>query len=330
MSKKKHDDHEEHVNHEAWVIPYADLLTLLMAMFLVLWSLGKTDAAKAQAVAAAFSAETGVGPSGGQLGGSAEGAPTTQNASTAEVSALQAKVGDAAAIQHQADARQAGIKAERDELEEARRKIQAELEAKGLTDQVQMKLMPEGLIIVATEGLLFGPGSAALGEPGARAIDIIAEPMRAMTQPVRIEGHTDATPIATGQFPSNWELSSARASTVLRHFIERFAFPPARLSAAGYADTQPVADNATPEGRAANRRVEIVLIATRASEPLQTGTDGVPGSSGVAGVPAPIGDQGPLGPPVGVVPGLPTPKSTTAPAAPPTTAPHASEQETSP
>jgi chemotaxis protein MotB len=324
MSKKKHDDHEEHVNHEAWVIPYADLLTLLMAMFLVLWSLGKTDAAKAQQVAAAFSAETGVGPSGGQLGSSADNAPTTKEVPAEDVGTLRAMVGDAEAIQHQAEARAAGIKAEHDELEEARKEIQAQLEAKGLTEHVQMRLLPEGLIVVATEGLLFGPGSAVLGEPGARAIDIIAEPMLSLTQPVRIEGHTDATPIATGQFPSNWELSGARSSTVLRYFVERFGFAPGRMSAAGYADTRPAGDNATVEGRAANRRVEIVLVATKVTEALPTGTDGVPGSPGVAGVPAPIGPDGPLGAPLGVRPDLPTPKTTITTMPTTTTAPSTS------
>jgi chemotaxis protein MotB len=319
---KKHEDHEEHVNHEAWVIPYADLLTLLMAMFLVLWSLGKTDAAKAQRVAAAFSAETGVGPSGGQLGGPADGAATTQASAAAEASRLQVRVGDAEAIQHQADVREAAIKTERNELEVARRQIQAELDAKGLADQVTVRMTPEGLIVVATEGLLFGSGSAVLGETGAGALDIIAEPMRSMTQPVRIEGHTDSTPIATGQFPSNWELSSTRASTVLRYLIDRFAFTPDRMSAAGYADTQPVGDNATAEGRAANRRVEIVLVATKATAPLQTGTDGVPGSSGVAGVPAPIGPDGPLGAPLGIAPDMPKPNTTAAATTTPTPAGH--------
>ena len=99
--------------------------------------------------------------------------------------------------------------------------------------------------------------------------------------------------MSTGQFPSNWELSSGRASTVLRHLIDRFGFAPGRLSAAGYADTQPVADNGTAEGRAANRRVEILLVATESTKPLQTGSDGVPGSSGVGGVPAPMGPEGP-------------------------------------
>jgi chemotaxis protein MotB len=311
MSRKKHhEEHDEHVNHEAWVIPYADLLTLLMGLFLVLWSLGQTDLAKAAKVQAGFAAELGVGPAGGQLGGAAASQTAGTSDKTPEgqdVVDLRNKLSEADAIQAQAEARAADIRAEQAELKQAQQQIQAQLDARGLSDKVQMRLEPQGLIVVATDGLLFGSGSAALGDAGQRAIDIIAEPMKSLSQPIRIEGHTDNTPIATGQFPSNWELSSGRASTVLRHLVEQFGLPAGRVSAAGYADTRPVAGNDTAAGRAANRRVEIVLIATKASAPLPTGTDGVAGSTGVAGTPAPIGADGPLGAPESVIPALPKP-----------------------
>jgi chemotaxis protein MotB len=309
MAKKKHEDHEEHVNHEAWVIPYADLMTLLMAMFIVLWALGNTDAAKVEQIKAGFADALGIGPSGGAIGVAGTSAAAIKEMSTEDVAEIKAKVGDAAAIQQQADLREAKIRAERADLEEVQQQIEHQLELKGLSDQVQTRLTPEGLVVVATEGLLFGSGSATLDASGAHAIDLIAEPMLSLTQPVRIEGHTDSIPVATAQFPSNWELSSARASTVLRHLVDAFHFPPARLSASGYADTQPVADNATAEGRAANRRVEIVVIAQESIEPLPAGSDDVPGSSGVAGVPAPIGEDGPLGAPLEIKPPLPEPKT---------------------
>jgi chemotaxis protein MotB len=325
MSKKKHDDHEDHVNHEAWVIPYADLMTLLMAMFIVLWALGNTDKSKAEQIKAGFTAELGIAPAGGQLGGSDSGGTTEpQKTDQAQVQ-LQVKVGDALEIQRQADARQAEITAERQDLAEAADQIQKELEAKGLTDQIKLQMSPEGLIVVASEGLLFAPGSAELGEAGARAIDLIAGPMKGMTQPIRIEGHTDATPIVTERFPSNWELSSGRAATVLRRLIDRFAIAADRLSAAGYADTKPVADNGTAEGRAANRRVEIVLVATKASAPLPTDSKGVPGATDPGGVPAPIGPDGPLGAPLDIAPDLPDVPRTSAPA---TTEPAASPATT--
>jgi chemotaxis protein MotB len=311
MSRKKHhEEHEEHVNHEAWVIPYADLLTLLMGLFLVLWSLGQTDLAKAAKVQAGFAAELGVGPAGGQLGGASVSQSTGTNDAAADgedAVDLRNKLSEADAIQAKAEARAADIRAEQAELRQAQEQIQAQLDARGLSDKVQMRLEPQGLIVVATDGLLFGSGSAALGDAGQQAVDIIAEPMKSLSQPIRIEGHTDNTPIATGQFPSNWELSSGRASTVLRYLVEHFGLPAERISAAGYADTRPVAGNDTADGRAANRRVEIVLIATKATAPLPTGTDGVPGSIGVSGTPAPIGAEGPLGAPESVKPALPKP-----------------------
>jgi chemotaxis protein MotB len=311
MAKKKHDDHEEHVNHEAWVIPYADLMTLLMAMFIVLWALGNTDAAKVEQIKAGFADALHIGPSGGAI--SVASTDPAAPVSKEDVAELQAKAGEAASIQRQADLREAKIRAERADLEETRKEIQHQLELKGLTDQVQTRLTPEGLLVVATEGLLFGSGSATLDEPGARAIDLIAEPMRELSQPIRVEGHTDSVPVATAQFPSNWELSSARASTVVRHLVDAFRFAPGRLSSAGYADTKPAADNATAEGRAANRRVEILVVAQESTKPLSPGADGEPGGSGVTGVPAPIGEQGPLGAPLEIEPSLPKPD--TAPAA---------------
>jgi chemotaxis protein MotB len=327
MSKKKHEDHEDHVNHEAWVIPYADLMTLLMAMFIVLWALGNTDKAKAQAIQQGFQAELGIGPAGGNLASGESGRTIEAETKDQAQAQLQAKVGDAIEVQRQADQREAEIRSERSDLEEAKNEIQKELEAKGLTDQIKLQMSPEGLIVVASDGLLFGPGSAELGEPGQRAIDLIAEPMRAMTQPIRIEGHTDSTPIANERFPSNWELSSGRASTVLRHLITGFGIAPGRLSAAGYADTKPVADNATAEGRAANRRVEIVLVATKASAPLPANSEGVPGATDLGGVPAPIGPEGPLGAPLDIVPDLPKQSTTTTPAPTTTTATAHAEAE---
>jgi chemotaxis protein MotB len=312
MSKKKHDDHEEHVNHEAWVIPYADLMTLLMAMFIVLWALGNTDAAKVEQIKAGFADALGIGPAGGAIG--VESTDTAAAVSKEDVADLQAKVGEAGAIQRQADQREARIRAEREDLKAVQDQIEAQLELKGLSDQVQTRLTPEGLVVVATEGLLFGSGSATLDEGGSRAIDLIAEPMASLAQPVRIEGHTDSVPMTNAQFPSNWELSGARASSVLRRLIDAHRFPPSRLSAAGYADTHPVADNGTAEGRAANRRVEIVVIAQESIEPLPTGSDGVPGSSGDAGVPSPIGPDGPLGAPLEIQPPLPQPKTAPLPA----------------
>src|SRR3954453_1595383 len=122
MSRKKHhEEHDEHVNHEAWVIPYADLLTLLMGLFLVLWSLGQTDLAKAAKGQAGFAAELGVGPAGGQLGGAA----ASQTAGTSDktpagqdVVDLRNKLSEADAIQAQAEARAADIRAEQAELKQ--------------------------------------------------------------------------------------------------------------------------------------------------------------------------------------------------------------------
>jgi chemotaxis protein MotB len=307
VPRKKHEDHDEHVNHEAWVIPYADLLTLLMALFLVLWAMGQTDASKARAISAGFAEELGIGPSGGALGGGGAGNSTyagtgiaaPQGSTGSDASAMptsEAKtVANAQGILDQAKQRAADIKGEREELEQTKEEIQKQLDAKGFGDKVQMRVDDEGLVVVATEGLLFGSGSSGLEPSGTGAIDAIAEPLAALTQPIRIEGHTDNTPIASALFPSNWELSTARASVVLRYLLEKYQFPAGRVSAAGYGDTRPVGDNATPEGRSANRRVEIVVQAVKTTAPLPQ--DGSTTAVDVMGVPAPIGEDGPQGHP---------------------------------
>lgn len=306
MPKKKHEEHEEHANHEAWVIPYADLLTLLMALFLVLWAIGQTDMAKARAVSAGFAEALGIGPTGGAVGGGGAGSSTyagtgitvpqaANEVGQAAPNADTRTLANAQGILDQAKQRQAAIEGERQELEQTKQQIQEELDAKGFGDKVEMRVDERGLVVVATEGLLFASGSAGLESSGTAAIDIIAGPLLGLTQPIRIEGHTDDAPIASATFPSNWELSTARASSVLRYLIGHHAFPTARISAAGYGETRPVGDNATAEGRAANRRVEIVVQAVKVTEPLPQ--DSSDADVAVTGVPAPIGKDGPLGAP---------------------------------
>jgi len=302
--KKKHADHEEHANHEAWVIPYADLLTLLMALFLVLWAMGQTDVAKAKAISAGFAEALGIGPEGGAVGGGGAGnstyagtgitTPQGSNSNTAVTPQDDGKaMANAQGILNQAQQRQADIQGEKAQLEQTKQQIQQQLDAAGFGDKVEMRVDDQGLVVVATEGLLFGSGSSGLEPSGTAAIDAIAAPLLGLTQPIRIEGHTDNTPIASAVFPSNWELSTARASSVLRYLVEQHGFPATRVSAAGYGDTRPVGDNTTAEGRAANRRVEIVVQAVKATEPLPQDTTS--SDVGVTGVPAPIGKDGPLG-----------------------------------
>jgi chemotaxis protein MotB len=256
--KQHHEEHEEHVNHEAWVIPYADMLTLLMAMFLVLWAIGQVDVSKAKAVSTGFADEFGLARSAGKgAGGNGllDGAERPEEKT--DPLGVKSKVDKTLAILRQEQAKEEAAR----QLEGVQSRIEGAAVASGLSDNLRFRLEARGLIVsIVAEGVLFDPGSAGLRPEGRRLLDDIAGSLTGIPNSIAIEGHTDDRPISTAQFPSNWELSTARASSVLRYLADRHGIPPARLSASGYGDQRPVDDNATETGRARNRRVDIAVL----------------------------------------------------------------------
>ncbi|MEZ5321066.1 MAG: flagellar motor protein MotB [Microthrixaceae bacterium] len=295
MSKKKrhhHEEHEEHVNHEAWVIPYADMLTLLMALFLIMWASGRQDVAKMRMVATGFADSLGITNDGPAPGGKGvlDGTPNLQKASAdpeikPRMDALTA-LQEAQRIQQQ-------------QLVDLQRSITGEAHGAGVDAELAFKTETRGLVVsIASEGVLFDPGSDELRPEGRRVLDGLANQIRVAPNKVSIEGHTDDRPIATSRFPSNWELSTARATAVLRYLVGFQHADPAKLSASGYGDQQPAAPNDSEAGRARNRRVDIAFLsepidadtiarATKASSPTTRppanapphGTTSVPGAS---------------------------------------------------
>lgn len=271
MSTKRHRQHaheeEEHESHERWLITYADMITLLMVLFIVLFAIGQTDLAKFQALKHSLkgalggpvkpdpvvSGGSGVLVAGSQIdvavpGGSGSvGAPAS--AAEAQVALVQKRAAQqAAAAEHSA-------------LTSAEQKIQSALAAKGLQRDVTFRLEARGLVVtVVTDHVLYQVGSADLQAAGQAVLDAVAPVIEGLPNHIAIEGHTDDQPILPGSaYPSNWELSTARATTVLRYLIDAYHFDPTRLSASGYADTRPLAPNTSDADRALNRRVEIVV-----------------------------------------------------------------------
>jgi chemotaxis protein MotB len=152
--------------------------------------------------------------------------------------------------------------AEQRRLEDILGKVREYVEENNLQNKIHASLDERGLTIRFLDTALFDLGQADL-KPEARAIlDNVASILRSLPNPIRVEGHTDNLPINTYRFPSNWELSTARATTVVRYLAEKHGIPPDRLSAAGYGEWRPVAPNDTPEHRAQNRRVDIVVLRT--------------------------------------------------------------------
>ncbi len=261
--------HEE--SNERWLLTYADMITLLMALFMVLFSISSVNISKwvtlQRALHAAFSGN--ILPGGKAIanpGASANAShspssidvqaivPVTANtASTLQSSSTHGAASSAAtasaAAEHQA-ALFAQIKHE----------IDAYARAHGFAQKVQTSIEPRGLVIrVLTDDLLFASGQATLSP---RSTSLLAEISQLLNlageHPVNVEGNTDDVPIHSSTYPSNWELSTARASTVVR-FLSEHGVSAGRLTATGYAEQHPIASDATATGRARNRRVEIVL-----------------------------------------------------------------------
>ena len=256
---------EEEDNHERWLVTYADLLTVLMALFIVMFSMSIVDKGKFEELRQGLSEYFGHGPE--LVDG---GAGLLQEDPAPE--SVQLDVQAAIAALDDQRTRQAAVEKERADLEAARRKILASLTQKGLQDSVRFAIDERGLVVtIVTDDVLFDLGSADLRGAGRAVLDGIGPALVPLPNPVTVEGHTDDLPISGGRFPSNWELSTERSTTVLRYLIEQHRLPARRLSASGYADQRPVARNDDAH-RAANRRVEVIVrsIATAPGAPAVT------------------------------------------------------------
>lgn len=227
---------EEHENLERWLITYADLITLLLAFFILMYTMSKQDSKKYQEVAAHLKAIFN-----GNAGIMARGNLPVKT--PAEVSFKDAS--SSAALKEQ--------------LEKEINELAGQDKDNG---QSRISLINDerGLVVRAMEKAFFETGKADLGAKAYRALDGIAPVLKEMQNHVRVEGHTDNVPINTYEFRSNWELSVRRATEVVRYLVERHGFPPDRISAAGYAEYRPIASNDTGESRSLNRRIEIIII----------------------------------------------------------------------
>ena len=264
---EEHEEHEEHVNHEAWVIPYADMLTLLMALFLVLFAVGRVDTEKFKKLAEGLRGEFGggakeqivdLGGSEGALEGG-EGVLDLGAAAVPEAAEAEAAAAEAALVEHRADVAEANATVS--DLQQVQAEVLEHASALGLGDSLGFRTEARGLVVtIVTDQVVFAPGQADLQIGGLQILDVIADALKDSEYDLAIEGHTDSRPIATGRYPSNWELSTARSTSVLRYLVDWHGFDPHRLAAAGYADTRPIAAGDTPDAQTKNRRVEVVVL----------------------------------------------------------------------
>jgi chemotaxis protein MotB len=253
--------HEEHAD-ERWLLTYADMITLLMALFIVMWSISAVNISKFEELKVslrdAFNGNIQDDGSGITPGGESVLSPTGQQQVNPAILPAQS-VAQAPQVPRVED------QLAKHELESLR-KVQAELKAwakqHGVSEQVKATIDERGLVVrLLTDEVLFDPGKAVVKGGSQPLLHKIAQLLVSgrIDNPIRVEGHTDDTPISTAQFPSNWELSAGRATAVLRQLLDA-GLPPHRVSVAGYGDQKPVAGNGSAAGRAMNRRVEIVVL----------------------------------------------------------------------
>lgn len=251
--RKKHPEHE---NHERWLVSYADFITLLFAFFVVMFASSQGDKGKAQQVSnsvkQALEKDHVTTMIAAVLGGSVDtegkGGAMTRGPGGSETVA-QVRVND----DRTGEERQ-------QKLAELARSLSSALLPAIKAGDIQVSMSERGLVISFAQAALFPSGEDVISAGSYDRIGKVAESIALMPNHIRLEGHTDSVPINTLRFHSNWDLSSARAIALLKILTDRFHVPSDKLSVAGYADTAPVASNGTEEGRAKNRRVDIVIL----------------------------------------------------------------------
>jgi chemotaxis protein MotB len=257
MSRKR-NKHEKGPNHERWLVSYADFITLLFAVFVMLYAMSQTDKKKVEEVIESLRESFGYTKSV-----SANKVNMLVTTDLRAVPSIRPEMVNMGPVQPQLRFNKTGKEPKHADVQDFR-KIKESLEAylvkHGLQDKVTVDITKRGLVVSLKEVGLFDSGSAYIKLSSYPLLAQVAEQMEKYNNPVRVEGHTDNVPTNSGMFQSNWELSTTRATNIVRHLISYFKFKPWKISAAGYGEFRPIEDNGTPEGRAKNRRVNIVLL----------------------------------------------------------------------
>jgi chemotaxis protein MotB len=242
MARRKHFE-ESHENHERWLISYADFITLLFAFFVVMYAISVVNVGKYRVLSDAL---------GDAFGG--RGAAASVGASAAPGSPEALPLSNIIARK-----RVESAKRDRERLQVLARKLQSSLAPLVNAGKVRVTQTSRGVTVEINASVLFKEGDAALAGNARETLQAVAGLLKIDTHAIEVEGHTDTTPIGNAAFPSNWELSAVRASTVVRLFTAS-GVPERRLAAIGRGANIPVASNDDPAGRARNRRVGITIL----------------------------------------------------------------------
>jgi chemotaxis protein MotB len=249
---------EKEGNHERWLVSYADFITLLFAVFVVLYAMGQSDKKKVEEVMQAIQQSFGMATAGA----TAPKVNVIPSQAITIIPSLKPEIKITPA--GRARSGQAKTRAEEKDFRQIKAAVEAYLIKQGAQSKVTLEITRRGLIVSLKEAGFFNSGQANIKPDAYELINTIAEVMTQYNNPLRLEGHTDNVPISTAQFPSNWELSTARATNGLKYLLKNFDVDANKISATGYAEFRPIADNATSDGRARNRRVDLVMLSLEA------------------------------------------------------------------
>lgn len=272
-ARRSHHE-EEHENHERWAVSYADMVTVLMCLFIVLFAISQVDQEKyiqlARGLADGFGTSSTTPLTGGQsLLDTTQGKPNPVGLPISAAPApVRLNVNDAAADQRIAELQrqqaQSNLKEATEELDRligVQRSLEGALKKKGLNDRVQFRITERGLVAaVVSDDVFFASASATIQPKGHEVINAIAPVLAGLTESVSVEGHTNHLPIRGGIYPSNWELSAARAAAVVSELTEQHRIAPTRMIVTGYGETRPLYPRQDSRALTANRRVDVVVL----------------------------------------------------------------------
>jgi chemotaxis protein MotB len=249
MARKKRESHE---NHERWLVSYADFITLLFAFFVVMFASSQTDKAKMQAVSDSVQKALKGESFNSMVTAILGGAIDTKGQGSAQMKGPGGVKKEVRTVDVKRDGQIA-------ELLPSLQNLSKELGSEIKAGKLQINMGIRGLVISFTQAALFPSGEDEIAKDFYPGIQKIADAIKQVPNPVRLEGHTDSVPIHNARFKSNWDLSAARSIALLELFVKS-GMPPERISIAGYADTAPVDNNDTEAGRQRNRRVDMVVL----------------------------------------------------------------------
>ncbi len=251
----KREIHEEHENHERWLVSYADFITLLFAFFVVMYSVSRIDNKRMIDVVKSIKFAMHYKGQGGVDAMPIFDGPASEGGCMANL----------------ADAERPSQK-QIEAIEAMRRRLEKKfkgflVEKQGMTTAVTLHIEGKKLMVRLSVARFFDPMQAAIRPDVLPVLDVVADELQRMHRPIRIEGHTDDTPVTSGRYRDNWDLSASRAASVTAYLERVHGFPSQLLSAAGYGESRPVASNDTPAGRELNRRIDRV-VEVRATDNL--------------------------------------------------------------